>query len=190
MRHHLLILLLSVGAATSATANEFESAMRSYVETNLTDWPNNPALIAAIAAQNTQTADFDENRINELDLIWRAQVGSPNADMVEEVMSNSAAIFLRQQVEAADGAITEAFIMDAKGLNVAASHPTSDYWQGDEAKWQETYLVGPEAIHFGDIELDESTQTVQAQVSMSIIDQTTGNPIGALTVGINLTALQ
>lgn len=176
------------GLAGAAHANEFEAAMQSYYEDNLSGWATNPDFVAAIMAQNAQTNGFGQGRIDELDLIWRAQVGGGDAAMVEAVMSNAAAAILRHQVEAAGGALTEAFLMDAQGLNVAASHPTSDYWQGDEAKFQQTYLIGPDAVHFGDIELDQSTQTVQGQISMTIRDAT-GAAVGALTVGVNLTAL-
>ncbi len=40
--------------------------------------------------------------------------------------------------------MTEVFVMDARGLNVAASDVTSDYWQGDEEKFSETFPKGPE----------------------------------------------
>ncbi|MEM8755288.1 MAG: hypothetical protein AAGF90_20180, partial [Pseudomonadota bacterium] len=76
----------------------------------------------------------------------------------------------------------------AKGLNVGQSAKTSDYWQGDEAKWRETYLVGPDAIHVSDVEEDESTQTFQIQVSLPIVDG--GAPIGAVTVGVDVEHLQ
>jgi hypothetical protein len=79
--------------------------------------------------------------------------------------------------------------MDARGLNVAASTPTSDYWQGDEAKFTDTYSQGPGAIHVGDVEFDESTQSYQGQVSIVVVDPDTGNPIGAITVGLNAEAL-
>ena len=79
--------------------------------------------------------------------------------------------------------------MDARGLNVAASQPTSDYWQGDEANFSETYMVGPNAVHFSEIEFDDSTQTEQAQMSFTINHPTTGEPIGAITVGVFASAL-
>ena len=188
MRRIGLSLALCLGAAP-ALANEFEGALQDYYESHLTELATHPDLVAAIRAQNAETSGYDQTRIDELDVIWRAQVGSSDADMVEEVLTNPAASVLRQQLEAAGGAWTEAFIMDARGLNVAASHPTSDYWQGDEAKFQQTYPMGPDTVHFGDVELDESTQTVQAQVSMTITDEETGEAVGAITVGINLTAL-
>jgi len=39
--------------------------------------------------------------------------------------------------------------------------------------------------HFGDVELDESTQTYQAQVSLPVMGDN-GQPIGAMTFGINV----
>ena len=62
---------------------------------------------------------------------------------------------------------------------------TSDYWQGDEEKHQLTFGAGPNAIHVSEVELDESTQSYQAQVSFTIIDPATGAGIGAATIGLN-----
>jgi len=88
-------------------------------------------------------------------------------------------------VAASNGAITEVFVMDAAGLNVTASDVTSDYWQGDEAKHQETFGFGAGAVYFSEVEFDESTQSYQAQVSLALTDPTTGEAIGAITVGLN-----
>jgi hypothetical protein len=79
--------------------------------------------------------------------------------------------------------------MDQHGLNVAASAMTSDMWQGDEAKFTETYSMGAGAVHFSEVELDESTQRYQAQISVTIVDPATGEPIGAMTVGVDAEAL-
>ena len=76
-----------------------------------------------------------------------------------------------------------------KGLNVGQSDPTSDYWQGDEAKWKKTFKVGPNAVHVSEAEMDDSTQMLQSQASVTITDPATGKAIGAITVGINLNEL-
>ena len=92
-----------------------------------------------------------------------------------------------KKVEAdSQGLITEIFVMDDKGLNVGQSDVTSDYWQGDEAKWQKTYQVGPDAIHISDVEQDESTQRFQSQLSLPVVDPDTKKPIGAVTIGIDV----
>ena len=77
--------------------------------------------------------------------------------------------------------------MDNKGLNVGQSDVTSDYWQGDEAKWQKTFSVGPTAVFVDKVEKDESTQKFQTQVSISIVDG--GAAIGAVTVGLDVEML-
>ena len=79
--------------------------------------------------------------------------------------------------------------MDAHGLNVAATAPTSDMWQGDEAKFTETYPKGPDATHFSEVEFDESSQIFQGQISIPMVDPDTGEVVGAMTVGVNAEAL-
>lgn len=186
----LLAVALATTFATQASATEFHVEMQSFITENVSAWASDPILTDAIRAQNTQTSDFDQAKIDELDLLWRSLVGADDTVApIRDVLTGPAADFLREQVAATNGAITEAFIMDARGLNVAASAATSDYWQGDEDKFTQTYPLGANAIHFGDIEVDESTETVQGQVSMTIVDTTTGDVIGAMTIGIDLTAL-
>ncbi|WP_400087815.1 hypothetical protein [Yoonia sp. R78084] len=186
---------LSLGLAVMITATQplyadgTQQAMEAFMTAQIMPWASDPVLIAAIEAQNTTTSSYDQAEIDMLDQLWRGYAASGDGDLINKVLQNAAADFLRTQVSKSGGAITEIFIMDARGLNVAASSVTSDYWQGDEAKFQETYQVGPTAVHFGDVELDDSTQQVQGQVSMTMTDHDTGQPIGAMTIGINLTSL-
>lgn len=182
-----LLLLVTLGA--SAQADTHKPALQEYLDTNIRSWASDPVLIQAIIDQNVKTAAYDQAAIDQADLLWRAQIGEADAEIINEVLINPAANFLRQQVKSSDKAITEVFIMDALGLNVAASAVTSDYWQGDEAKFIETYGVGPTAVHLGEVELDQSTQAVQAQVSFTIVDPETGQSIGAMTVAVDLTYL-
>ena len=109
--------------------------------------------------------------------------------MIDEVLASEVSKYLAEMKQAAGGMVTEVFVMDNRGLNVAQSDVTSDYWQGDEAKWKKTYSAGPEAVFVDEVEMDESTQTLQTQVSMSIKDPETNAVIGAITVGVNVEAL-
>lgn len=189
MKHTLSSAVLIVGFAVPAHANDFAPAMQSYLDSNVRSWANSESIVAAINAQNAMTAAYDQAMIDELDLRWRAEVGGSDTPTIGPVLNNDAAEFLRQQVEAAGGRITEVFIMDAHGLNVAASAITSDYWQGDEEKHSETYGLGADAVHLGEIEFDESTETYQGQISFTIVDPSTGKAIGAMTVGVDAEAL-
>lgn len=177
------------GTTLPAVADEFSSALSSYYDSQIAGWVNDPALIAAVAAQNAARAGLSQADIDTLDTEWRAQVGAADAPVIEPVLNNAAADFLRARVAESGGVITEAFAMDANGLNVAATAVTSDMWQGDEDKFTKTYPMGPGATHLGDVEFDESTQSYQGQISVTLIDPATGAAVGALTVGINAEAL-
>lgn len=174
---------------TTASASEFEPAMQAFLESEIVSWAQSEVIIQAIMDQNVQNGDLAEDGIIALDTQWRGEVGTGETPTISAVLNHPASDFLREQVAASGGVITEVFIMDMVGLNVAASDVTSDMWQGDEAKFTATYSVGPDAVHFGDVELDESTQAFQGQISLTIVDPTTGNAIGAMTVGVNAEAL-
>ena len=175
-------------AAFPAFANDAEPRMREYLETEIATWSNNPVLIEAIRAQNTTTASYSQSQIDEMDLAWRAEVGAASRPVIDPVLDNAASEFLRSVVTNAGGVITEVFVMDARGLNVAASDVTSDYWQGDEAKFTETYPNGAGAVHFGEIEFDDSSQSYQGQISFSLVDPSSNEVVGAMTVGVNAEA--
>ena len=177
-------------AATSVVANEYEPAMAVFLNDNIRTWAQDPILVAAIKAQNNVTASYDQATIDQMDTTWRAEVGAAETPTITPVIENPAADFLRTQVENSAGQITEIALMDSVGLNVALSGVNSDMWQGDEAKYQQTYSVGPDAYHFSEVELDDSTRTYQVQISMTIVDPDTGAGIGAITVGVDAETLE
>ncbi|TCO70456.1 hypothetical protein [Rhodovulum euryhalinum] len=180
-----LTALLAVVAASGANAGDYDTQMAAYLESSVRSWATSPVIIDAVLAGNAQNGGYDQAKIDELDTAWRAQVGSGSAPLIEPVITGPVADYLREQMAATGGQITEIILMDAKGLNVAASDVTSDYWQGDEEKHSMTFVVGPDAVHFGEIEFDESSQRYQAQISFTITDPASGAPIGAMTVGVD-----
>nr|WP_213395830.1 PDC sensor domain-containing protein [Yoonia sp.] len=184
----LAMTTLATTTATAGAAQDMQPKMAQFVTEHVMDWATDPIIVDAIIAQNAITGSYDQAKINELDTLWMAQAGMAGIPLIDDVLQNPTSDFLRQRVAASGGAISEIFVMDARGLNVAAAEATSDYWQGDEEKFSETFPKGPNALHFGEVELDGSSGEVQAQVSMSIVD-TTGAVVGAMTVGINLASL-
>lgn len=175
--------------ALPATANEFQPMLEALADAEIAAVLSNPALIDAIRAQNGKTAGLSEDEIIAMDQKWRSEIGGGATPTIDSVVASPVSDALRAAVEENGGLFTEVFIMDGVGLNVASSGITSDYWQGDEAKWQQTYSAGPGAVHFGDVEFDESTQTYQSQVSIAIVDPGDQSVIGAATFGVNVELL-
>ena len=179
-----------IGASGAAIAAEkHEAAAKAFAESTLKKWMSEAVVIDSIKAQNAKHAALDQAKIDALDKQWRAETKAGSKPLIEQYLGNSLSAHLKKLKAASKGLVTEIFVMDDKGLNVGQSDVTSDYWQGDEAKWQKTFLVGPGTIFVDKIEKDESTQAFQSQISMAIADPTSGKVIGAVTVGVDIDEL-
>ncbi|AXS42496.1 hypothetical protein D1F64_07040 [Breoghania sp. L-A4] len=176
-------------AVCSASANEFAPQLTELANGDIAAIAQSAEVVAAVKAQNAETSGYDQAKIDALDKQWRAEVGASDQPLISATLAKPASVFLAGKREASGGLFSEIFVTDAKGLNVAQSDVTSDYWQGDEAKWQKSFPMGAGAIHLGDVEQDESTQAYQSQVSMTVTDPDSGEPIGAITVGVNVELL-
>jgi len=181
-------LAVSGGPARALDA-EFAAPLTALAQGALAELAAEPVLVEAVMAQNATTAAYDQAEIDALDLQWRAEVDAASRPLIEAVLANAASRRLAELAEASAGQFTEIFATDARGLNVAQSSITSDYWQGDEEKFTETFPKGADAVFLSEVEEDESTQTFQSQVSLVIVDPATGAPIGTLTVGVDLATL-
>jgi hypothetical protein len=161
----------------------------AYVETNVRPWIHDPLIIEALKDHNERHAHLTASDIDRMDAAWRAELSSNQQPLIDSVTDNPLSSFLKSKQAAAGGAITEIFVIDAKGLSIGESEPTSDYWQGDELKWQRTYPAGTGTLFVDRAKKDELTQMLQAQASLTVSDPQTHQPIGTITVGINLDAL-
>lgn len=170
---------------TPVSAQDYSGAARAYFEADIAPLMTHEMIVSAIRDQNVAHAGITQARIDELDAAWMAEVGTASRPTIDPVMGSAVSDMLRDIVAASDGRIADIFVMDAVGLNVAASHVTSDYWQGDEAKHQQTHGIGAGAIHVSDVDFDESTQVYAVQVSMSIVDPADAALIGAVTATID-----
>jgi len=185
MKRTLAAMMLAI--PLSVSASDVSDKLTEHARSQFPGWLNNPVVIEAVKAQNAKHAALSQAEVDKLDKQWRAETKSGGGPLIDATLANPLSVYLKKVQADAQGMYTEIFVMDNKGLNVGQSDVTSDYWQGDEAKWQKTYQVGPDAIHVSDVEQDESSQVFQAQVSMPVVDG--GQVIGAVTVGVNVDAL-
>lgn len=183
------VLLAATAMACSTATADADSNLRQFAETTLFEILNNDVVVSSIKAQNDAHKDLSQSDIDALDQQWRSEADGGSGDLIENVLANDLSGYLLEALEGSEGVFTEIFVMDNRGLNVGQSGLTSDYWQGDEAKWQQTYSVGPNSIHASEIEFDESSQTYQLQISVSIFDGDSNSVIGAATFGVDAEAL-
>jgi len=121
------------------------------------------------------------------------------AKLVSSIRENAASKKLGDMKDKTGGKVTEIFVMDGNGWNVGQTDGTSDFYQGDEGKWQKTYL-GQEIkrasaddvrkedqINEKDVEvlpITEEDGIRYAQVSLPIKEG--DKNIGAVTIGVDV----
>ncbi|WP_343561834.1 hypothetical protein [Kiloniella sp. b19] len=186
----LTLTLLTFTAVAPAQANDDHVAPATeFANSTLASWVASEQVLSALREQNAKHAGLSQSDIDAMDQQWRSETEAGSQPMIDEVLGREISAFLRDRQEETEGLVLEAFVMDNKGLNVGQSEVTSDYWQGDEAKWQKTYGSSQATVFVDEVEEDESTQTFLSQVSMSIVDPDTGDVIGAITVGLDVEGL-
>lgn len=174
---------------TSSQPDIYRVPLKRYAETELARWVEEPTLIVELRAQNQAHSGLQQVDIDALDQQWRAEAKAGGGALIEGVLARPTSGYLRQAQQRTAGLVTEVFAMDNRGLNVGQSQVTSDYWQGDEDKWQQTFPAEGDAMHFSDVEYDDSTGFYQVQVSMPISDPNGAGHIGAITFGVNIQTL-
>lgn len=183
-------------ASEAATAQDFptkaapptSALVDEDVISDIREWLANPVVAMSIEAQNRRLGDMTTAEIKKLDEQWRGERESDDQPLVATTLSSPLSIYVTQVQAGSTGLFTEIIVMDEKGLNVGQSAVTSDFWQGDEAKFEKTFPVGPDAVFVDEAEKHDGTGTWRAQVNMTVTDDS-GSAIGAVTVEVNLTEL-
>lgn len=140
-------------------------------------------LVAAVKTQNQSSLSLAE--IQKRDKLWIDTSGLD--DFMTSLMVNKAAKHM-SSIEKKKPFIVETFLMDNQGANVAMTNKTSDYWQGDEAKFKESFKGGKGAVHISDSKFDSSAQAYLVQISVPVFDE--DKAIGAITYGVNIDKLK
>jgi len=174
-------LALAVAAIAAAQDQAVPKSLVRFANETLVGIGADASLVSAVEAQNKKGVSL--NRIKELDAAWMAEKGI-NAFM-KGLLDNAASARLKQQI-GNRGFILEAFVMDNQGALVGLTNKTSDYWQGDEAKFTESYKGGAGAVHFGKAEFDPSANATLVQISVPVVKA--GKAIGAITFGVSIDA--
>jgi hypothetical protein len=136
------------------------------------------AIRHAVEASNAVAESAEE--IRKRDAAWMANRRDPLRQVIVQAPCSA---HVRDMVKA-DVLVVEAFVMNARGTLVCSINETSDYWQGDEAKWQKTYVEG-KAAYVDEPAFDASTGTYAVQVSVPVGDEA-GKRTGAVTLTLKL----
>ena len=179
----VLVAALMLSLAAASYAEKAPQKIVDLANSELAALGSDPVIVAAVKAANAEGRSLDQ--IKSKDEQWKAHAGI--ADYMKAIMNSECGKHLTKY-QAENDYCAEIFVMDNQGANVAMTDKTSDYWQGDEAKFIESYAGGKGAIHLGEVEFDDSAQAYVVQVSVPVRDG--DQVIGAITFGIDVDAIE
>ncbi len=174
-----LTLFFLAALTTAALAEKAPQAVVDLANTKLAAFGTDPVLVDAVKAENAKGKSMAD--IEAMDAKWKGDAGV--ADYMKAMMDSPAGKRLAE-LRDSEPYLVELFLMDNQGANVAMSNKTSDYWQGDEAKFKKSFNNGQGAVFVDDVEFDKSAQTYLCQVSVPVKDGDT--VIGAITFGVDV----
>ncbi len=141
----------------------------------------------AILESGSQHSGYSEVDIKRLDQSWINAFQSGNNQFPDKLIHGELSRSLRAIKQLSKGIVTEIILTDERGLNVAITDITSDFYQGDEEKFIKASQLSPGAYFVDQIAYDASTRLFQVNVSFPLFDQThTTKVIGVMIIGIDI----
>ncbi len=176
----LLIVPGGFARADHSPGEEISERMQMIIDHQsaiIQKWATSPEIIASIKEQNSQNIPLDE--IKKIDHEW--QDGGQNK-LASRLQYSKAGRFLKNKILSNSRLYAEAFLCDRQGAVVGEYPRTTDYWQGDEAKFIDSFNNGDGKIIYGHPQYDQSTKTFTVQISIPVFDKS--ETIGVLIVGL------
>lgn len=183
-----MFVLPHVANAKAELPGDPNALITDEVINNIREWLANPVVSLSITSQNKLRKNMTQDQIDAADAQWRAEREAEDQPLVAATLTNPLSSYLTQVQARSGGMYAEIFVMDSVGLNVGQSSITSDFWQGDEAKFQNTFPNGPDAVFIDDAEYNENSDVWLAQLNMTM-SNADRQPIGAVTIEVNLNEL-
>ncbi|MEZ5666312.1 MAG: hypothetical protein R3F55_02555 [Alphaproteobacteria bacterium] len=185
-----IAITLAAGPAAAlddAPPPGWRAAVDTHILPDIARIVGEPIVGFTVTAQNGRFAGIGQDTIDALDGQWRAEREAGEQPLISAVLSNPASSYLTRVQAQSIGLYSEIFIMDDHGLNVGQSNVSSDFWQGDEAKWQETFARGAGSVFVDEPEFRDDIGVWVVQVNVSVDRDDAA--IGAATFEVNLTEL-
>lgn len=134
-------------------------------------------LLKAVLAKNAERET--EEQLRTRDRQWTTNL----ADPLRRALTQSRCAERLRELVKDEPLVAEVILMDDHGANVCVSKATSDYWQGDEAKWEKTFREGLDP--FVDAPAFDPSSGVFA-VQLSVPVRKEGARVGALTLTLKV----
>jgi hypothetical protein len=146
-------------------------------------------IVDAVTAANKGYVGHSDDQIassiQETEKIWNTPASESIAG---RVLASRASQLLRKHRDF-DRRYLRITVTDARGIPVAATHKTLDYYQADEEFWQAVYANGRGAVNITDILHDDVTKANYIGVGVPILEPETNRFLGMVDALVDISAI-
>lgn len=191
LKRIFLICFLTIYSPLSF-AGDYDEIIHDHVMGHVLPFISQTLIIEEIEKQNARYADFTLADIQRLDKTWVNELQTEQYDLITQTLLSPVSLKLYEYKQSIDkNLICEMIVMDDKGMNVGQLSPSSDYWQGDEDKWNIPFNEKPNELYIGPaVSFDNSSQCYVVQASIAIHQPETGEEIGVVMISYNAEQLE
>ena len=187
--HTMHAIVVEYLLASPGANDMIDAPLRDYATRELTKWLNDPVIIDAIRAHNIETENMTPEELAAQNQQWTRELNAGSGPLIDKVLNNPASAILKEMKAATSDIVTEVFVMDLRGANVAESEPTINYWHLEEERYQAIARDSDDKIYVSDVHLEVGGDIYQAEVSLPINDPETGERIGVASFGVNVQSM-
>jgi len=182
------IFAIIITPATSSQAAEYSQDLNNFINLEIKPWVNSDIVVDNLNTQNQANATLSESNLAVMDNNWRSEFRKINQPVISKILNSELSQFLKRKLKEGQGVFTQISIINNKGLNIAQTIVTENYWNKGKAFWDKTFGQGSYATYISDIYYSDETSKFQVDVSFMIIvdDQ----PIGTVYAGIDVEQLE
>lgn len=191
LRKSLVVLsvagfLMGMWGTASAGKQDKGEEMANRIAASMREWVQKPFLIAAVEKANSENG-MSLAEIMEKDRAWRRAKGV--TPFMRQFLTNGVARFLQGIQVGSGGLYAEIEITDKKGVIIAETSRTTDYYQADEKWWIQTYNRGNSGLFRSRPQFDESSQSYNIDLCLPIYDGEGKEVIGIIKAGVSIMQL-
>jgi len=142
----------------------------------------------ALRNHNKKRRNYSDETIVRMDQQWKQLSplylsGKTDDAVIRDVDKNTLSAVLYKLQQASGGVVNEIFITDKRGMSVAHSVLTSDFYHGDEESFLQV-VASPDGRYTGPIQYDDSTGRFQVKIALRLNEGP--ELLGVLMIGIDV----
>jgi hypothetical protein len=169
-------------------SEEEKNLLEAWVNQHFFELLKNKKWLSILQKYNSQRKNMDLQDIELIDQKWIEGFKTGNHAILAEQTDGLVIQDLVRIKNESNGVITEIIFTDNQGMNIAVSDMTSDFYQGDEIKFQQSIQLKKDEVFIDQMAYDASTRLFQVNVSFPVFDSaaTTQQALGVMILGIDV----